>query len=262
VSTVSPLPTQFSASNPALWLAGSLTLALIATNLAWLVARRSGLPAWSGLRALTWLLRSLFFLLLPMGAWRSGALSPYFMGLSELNWIDGLISGGPLAVLVMGLSVFGWLVYRRALSSMPRLTSDGSAGEMTVWRAPVDAGLQQWHWAFYRAAAIGWLAEIARLGQGMAAGTATPPLLVHLLAQPIYWGSWLGLSLVALEWLLNPFARAGLRGAGHAERQLRAAALALATTALFVSTRNFWLCLVCHVVVETAIAGWFPATTG
>ena len=45
--------------------------------------------------------------------------------------------------------------------------------------------------------------------------------------------------------------------AGGREIALLRLALAVATTALFVLTSNFWLPLICSVVVETAIAGWF-----
>jgi len=256
-------------SEPGLWAAGSLMLALLATNVGWLVDRsgRSGrqpastILAWSGLPALGWLLRSLFLLLLPLAAWQSGALSLYFMGLTELDWIKGLAAGGPLAAIIVGLLVFGWLIYRRTLFQ-PSRDHDGRQGNTlpmrksppSPWRALLDAALWQWHWAFYRSAAIGWLAA----GMGMQPGTAMPSLVQHLLEQPLYWGSWLGLGLIAGEWALNPFARAAWHIPGQREPMLRAAALAIATTALFVLTRNFWLCLGCHVVVETAIAGWFP----
>jgi hypothetical protein len=68
--------------------------------------------------------------------------------------------------------------------------------------------------------------------------------------------------MLIVEWLLNPFARAELRTPGRQEAALRTAALAIATTALFALTRNFWLCLVCQVVVETAVAAWWPEAIG
>ena len=93
-------------------------------------------------------------------------------------------------------------------------------------------------------------------------------LQAELQAQPLYWGSWLGLGLLVIEWLLNPFARAQLQPAApgvgtnsRAETALRTLALAVATTALFTLTRNLWLCLACQVIAETAITGWLPLRT-
>jgi accessory gene regulator protein AgrB len=40
---------------------------------------------------------------------------------------------------------------------------------------------------------------------------------------------------------------------------VRSALLATVTAALFALTRNFWLCLVCSLIVEISIARWFPA---
>ena len=82
----------------------------------------------------------------------------------------------------------------------------------------------------------------------------------------LYWGAWLGLAAAAVEWLLNPYARRALRTPGRQEAALRDAALAVATTALFALTRNFWLCLTAQVLAASGIAWWWaqerPATTG
>ena len=48
------------------------------------------------------------------------------------------------------------------------------------------------------------------------------------------------------------------RAWGRPEAILRSLALAVGTTALFILTRNLWLCLACQVIVETAIAAWLP----
>jgi hypothetical protein len=86
-----------------------------------------------------------------------------------------------------------------------------------------------------------------------------------LQSQPFYWGSWLGLGVLLVESALNPHLRAVLdtptqeeRAWGKPEAILRNLALAVATTALFILTRNLWLCLACQVIVETAIAAWLP----
>ena len=247
-------------TNPLPWVLGSLGLAVIATNLAWLAlraARRAPAPGglWGGLEPLIWLLTALFLFLPPIGAWWAGALSPYLMGLSETDWVDSLVSGGVLAAASGGIIVFGWLVYRHKLPPRPRAESS-----VRPWLAPIDAALLQWHWAFYRAGVIGWLSLVLKM-KSLAPGT----FLAQVAEQPLYWGSWLGMILVAAEWALNPFARSALCTsedspvcASAAERTVIRMALAVVTTALFVATRNFWLSLACHVIVETTIVCFLP----
>ena len=122
-------------------------------------------------------------------------------------------------------------------------------------RAPVDAALLQWHWAFYRALAIALLPITAGV---LANSEILRPLGSQLLAAPLYWGSWLGLALIALEWAFNPFGRAELKRPGRREIALLRVALAIATTALFTLAPNFWLLLIAHLTIETVIAGWLP----
>ena len=246
--------------NPAFWLCASLLVAVVATNAVWLVhkvlGKRSGAPAPAALgvlSALAWLFVSLFFLLPPPAAWRFGALAPRLMGLTGIGWVESLRAGAPLMFLIIGLLIFGWLVYRRSLSG-DRSRSRAERIGATL-RAPVDAALLQWHWAFYRALAIALLPIVAG---ALASSEILHPLERQLLAAPLYWGSWLGLALIALEWALNPFARAGLQRPGQRETALLRVVLAIATTALFTVTPNFWLLLIAHLAVETVIAGWLP----
>lgn len=273
---------------PLPWLLGSVALAVVATNLAWAATRRAtDRPIAAVLPVLGWLAVSLFHLLPPIGAWQSGALSPYWLGVAEIDWVASMASGAPLVALLGGVLVFGWLVYRRSLprdaqAAARKRRTPGLAPERSpatscgvrpsslpvaphaAWgaapisltgrsvrlscalalRALVDAALLQWHWAFYRALAIGVLASgAAPLG---------------LAAQPVYWGTWLATGAAAVEWALNPYARAALRQAGRREAALRQAALALGTAALFLLTRNFYLGLLLHLATELLIVGWFP----
>jgi len=274
VLCVNWLGSQFNRSEPGFWLLASLAVAVIAANLAWLVLRRraSEIPATasiglSAFLALGWLLVSLFYLLIPLAAWQRGALSPYNMGLEGIDWSDLLGRGGLLTIAVIAALLLGWLVYRHSLPEGPRV---GGAW----WRAALDAALWQWHCAFYRALSIellaGWLgfshlqtilADPGAIVMRLAGGApAFPEGVWQATEQPLYWGAWLGLGFILLEWGLDPFNRASLRSPGRRmEHALLRLGLAVTTTALFVMTRNFWLCLVCQVTVEAAIAGWFPA---
>jgi hypothetical protein len=246
--------------NPAFWLGASLLTAIVAANMAWLVLRLLGkrrdaptTPTFGVLSAFAWLLVSLFFLLPPPAAWRFGALSPRLMGLSGIGWVESLRTGAPLMFLIIGLLIFGWLVYRRSLTGDRGRTRVARVG--VTLRAPLDAALLQWHWAFYRALAIALLP----IGAGALANSEIlRPLASQLMEAPLYWGSWLGLAVIALEWALNPFGRAGLQRPGQREITLLRVVLAIATTALFTLTPNFWLLLIAHLAVETVIAGWLP----
>ena len=261
------LETHLDLTNPGLWILTSFALAVLAANAAWVVLRltrghlRLGrLLRSSGVRAIVWLVVSLYLLLVPLLAWRYGAISPYFLGLNELDWVGSITVGGLLTVLLTVLVLFGWLVYRHALPADQAETPPTEGRLIHALRAPIDAALAQWHLAFYRAAAIGWLAEISEFPAAMPG-----PLRVGLQAQPFYWGSWLGLGVLLVESALNPHLWAVLstptqeeRAWGRPEAILRSLALAVATTALFILTRNLWLCLACQVIVETAIAAWLP----
>ncbi len=264
------LATHFDLTHPRFWLFAALGLAVLATNLAWLAVQlcerqqRQRALRWlraDAVQAVAWLIASAWLLIPPFYAWRAGAISPYLLGIAELDWVESLSTGGWLALLIMALTVFGWLVYRHTLPAEPVETSDDSR-TLRALRAATDAGLAQWHLAFCRAAMIGWLTMIpaAPAWPGPAAEA-----LRSMVAQPFYWGSWLGLGTVLFQAGLNPFLREVLsrpsvrqRRQGQPEALLRDLALVLATTALFVLTRHFWLCLICHVVVSTAIAGWLP----
>ncbi len=261
------LETHLDLTNPGLWILASFALAVLAANAAWVVLRltrghlRLGrLLRSSGVRAIVWLVVSLYLLLVPLFAWRYGAISPYFLGLNELDWVGSITVGGLLTVLLTVLVLFGWLVYRHALPADQAETPPTEGRLIHALRAPIDAALAQWHLAFYRAAAIGWLAEISEFPAAMPG-----PLRVGLQSQPFYWGSWLGLGALLVESALNPHLWAVLstptqeeRAWGRPEAILRSLALAVATTALFILTRNLWLCLACQVIVETAIAAWLP----
>lgn len=246
-------PELLNLSNPLTWVLASVLLAAVATNAAWLQQRRQRqpLPTEVQVRAtLAWLAQALFYGLPPVIAWQTGVLSPFYLGVSEPQWLTIAAVGAPLAAIIAGVLLLGWLVYRHTetLAGQP----PSRAGRiLATLRAPLDALLQQWHWTFYRALMIGWLVD----------STAPGAITTALAAEPLYWGSWLGMAMVGLEFGLNPLARARLRTPGLQEAALRTVALAVATTALFTLTRSFWLCLACHLIVETVITGWLPLRT-
>jgi hypothetical protein len=254
---------QFDLTNPGLWIAASAALAVIATNVAWMArwllrGRALGDGQREAARIAAWLVAALFYALLPVLAWRSGALSPYLMGLGEVDWVQSLAAGLFLALLAAGTLFVAWILGTRR----PRAARETGArqGSADAWLTPLDAALLQWHWAFYRAGAAGWLLmypdRLNRLPFADAAVFA--PVFSALAANPFYWGSWLGMGLVALEWGLNPFARAALRDPVQRPYALLRLAIAFASTAVLVATRNFWLALLLHITVAVAAAIWRP----
>ncbi len=243
-------------SNPAAWLTGSFLLIIAATNLTWLAVRGRSVQSrfrHGPLAPLGWLILALIYLLPPYLAMREGILSPYTLGLTEVNWPTTLSDGMALSGIIVGGMVFGWLIYRRSLPEGP--LPRGMARIIPALRAPVEGALHQWHWTFYRAAVAEWL---------MLAPLTAPefPALTRLTGafhdQPLYWGAWLGLAVAGTEWVLDPFSRSTLGRTGDAQALLRRVTLAVTTTGLFVMTRNLWLCLIVHIAVETLMTGWFP----
>lgn len=266
------------------WLIGSVIVAVLSANAAWLGeygpdwARTRGrlVAFWRGPEgpAGEWLLVAFYLLLPPFAAWRVGAVSPYLMGLTETDWPSVLGVPGLLAAAISALALAGWLVFRRGLR--PSLARQAVAGPASVssgrasrneglqrWLAPVDGALHQWHMAFYRAGVIAWVAAGVTLpawlpGEGSLAGQAANRLVQIWQKQPVYWGSWLALVPIACEAALNPYARRAIQTPGRMEGAMRSIGLAVATTALFSLTRNFWLCLFSAIAVEILIAKWFP----
>lgn len=195
------LETHFDLTQPGLWAFVTAAMAILAANFAWLIVHacaesRIGACApllrSSGVQAAAWLTASLYLLLPPFYAWRYGAISPYLLGVAELDWIASLSAGGPFVGLVIALIAFGWLAYRRALPAGEPLAAGESRVLLTL-RAAIDASLTQWRLAFCRAALIAWLTALPALPAPFPA-----PLLRELQAQPFYWGSWLGLGLALL----------------------------------------------------------------
>jgi hypothetical protein len=248
-------------ANPLAWLLASAAIAVLGSNWAWLVLGRRGRNALArsragALAALAWFVAALYMLIPPLLAWERGVVSPYALGVTEPQWLVAASAGLPVAAVVIGLLLSGWLVYRRSVTPTGGGRLPGAAERVLhAVKAPLDAVLCQWHWAFYRGLAIGWLAALSpdTIHIPVLAG-----LFTSLQTQPFYWGSWLGLAWAGLEWALNPFSRAALADEGTREAALRGISLAIATTALFILTRNFWLCLLCQVVVETVIAAFLP----
>jgi hypothetical protein len=242
-----------------LWLGGSLLLGIIATQTVWRLERLKNPPAWIAI-ALGWpylpivfaVLRLLFYIGLPFALlfWGRDAVVRSTLGLQPLPGLERVFAGpeaviDPVAVAdnladwtrdvgwALGLGVAAWAVLasgwwlarRASREKPPDVTSTSS------WNLLLEAVLHEVHWAFYRNAPV--------VALTFSVGTTSGR----------YWGSWIGLSLVALEAILNPAWWVDLRSQDKAPMTLLRAGMAVLSAVLFLQTQNLWLAVLTHLGV-------------
>ncbi len=247
-----------------LWLGGSLLLGILWSNLSWLFhsvtdlrpERHASSVDRFVVRLVSWrfsavifrLLRLLYYVGIPFVAllWGHDALVSRLMGLQRFlvpgseatevvaaNWQDWAYDLGWAAALGFAtwlLFLLGAWTYRKALARAgvegPLLQVDTSA-----WVALREAAYHEVHLAFYR----------------NAPAVALGP----------YWGTWIGLALVALEAVLNPTWRDGIDHPRQAPALLMQGGLAVISSVLFLRTQNIWVTLLSHwFVAWGAITLW------
>ena len=249
-------PLTATTSEAWFWLGGSLLLAVLWTNLSrlfspWAQAGRSSETSKSlaeriVFRVATWhfapflfqALRFLYYLGLPAAAlfWGGDAVVGRFLGLKRLalpaqtgtgggalpsaswsNWAHDLAWSAVVGLGSTGLLVLAAITYRRSLQAV---TSLGRGKGIQGWKAAREAAYHEVHWAFYRNAPI--------------------------VALGLYWGTWAGLGLAAVEAIANPAWRKDVQEPERAWPRLSRAALALVSSVLFLQTQNLWLALLSH----------------
>lgn len=223
------------------WLLASMAIGLVAGWLLWLlpkVNRRVAIDLARALHSpggilLAWLLRLVWLIGPGYIALLFGLLSPSLMGLTQIDWGAPFAYGLGFAVLSLAVLLAAGLTYRQAF----RHHQDRRPWTLAISesiRLGLEAGALQWHWAFYRCIAIAFC---------QAAG----------FVEPIYWGTWLGVAIIVLEGILNPLLWRDLGIPGLAERRLLRAVLLLATSVLYLVSRNFWLAWILHAVTITVL---------
>jgi len=239
-----------------LWLGGSLLLAVLWTNLSWLFspwveADRSPetsqslaerivfqIGTWRFAPALFQALRFLYYVGLPSAAlfWGRDAVVGRLLGLKRLalpaqtgqgdsawlsaswsSWAQDLGWAAVLGLGATGLLALATLTYRRGLQPV---TDFGPGGRVRGLEAAREAIYNEIHWAFYRNAPI--------------------------VALGLYWGTWVGLGLAAVEAMANPAWRHDVQDPERAWPRLSRAALAVVSCLLFLQTQNLWLALLLH----------------
>lgn len=232
-----------------LWLGGSLLLAILWANLAWYFCKpRAGrigelvarLTSWHFGPLLLQFLRLLYYIGLPTAAFLLGhdAVIQRYLGLSDeqsdtwLRWVHDVGWAAALGIGTWVLLATGWWAYRRALRAAGEKSPIAEANA-PGWVLLREAAYHEVHWAFYRSAPIFVLRQMQ-------------------LARNEYWGVWIGLALVALEAALNPAWREGLADPKRAPARLMRGALAVASSAMFIQTKdgNLLLSLLLHFSVS------------
>lgn len=220
-------------ASPVPWVLGSLVLGVGARLVLWAATSRSyrlrtryhtpagHVVAWLGWMA--WLVGPGYAALL------LGVLSPRLMGLARIDWGAPFGYGLAFAGLAVAILVAAGVTVRQAGDALPAWPTLSAALAGSVLLA-AEAGALQWHWAFYRGAAIYSAQEL---------GASTP----------LVWGTWIAVGLAMLEGVLNPGLWHDLQAPGPAQRRMLRAVLLVATGVLFLLSRNFWLLWVTHALV-------------
>ena len=218
---------------PVLWTLASMTVAVLAILFVG-AARLNRLRATTGGRLLEQFLRLVYFIGVPYAALLMGSIASIDMGLtgtggsilgwSPAEWLRGLSTALMLGTIV--LLPIGLASRQIARAGQPLGDDDRSAGAVIV-----DAICAEIHWAFYRAAPLILLGEV-------------------------YAAALFGMLLVGVEWIVV-LIRNGLHPSPE-ERQmwLRRGALLALSAALFALTRNVWLAIFLHIVLELLWKVW------
>jgi hypothetical protein len=228
------------------WVAGSILVCVVAANFLWLLRSAAWLQSPYG-RVLSQLGRFLYYLAIPylvLGGWhpevlgwqsRPGLLALADMGLVGLSpqwppnrWLESAGTGLAVGLLALVLLWLAWITASRMWSREQR-GRKLSFGPRPWWAVLVNGLYLEIHWAFYRGG-----------------------LAVTL--DDLYAGVLVGFAAVCLEWLLNPFWRAGWQKPSQAGQVWLEAGLALTSALLFLLTRNLWVCLAIHWLLALAFS--------
>lgn len=227
------------------WLLGSVLAYGLGINAFWVLRSRGWLPVRYG----NWLVqgaRFIYYLGIPylaLGGWPrrpfQGLVSLADLGIVGLGgrwpptrWLEAVGSALGLGLMAGFLLLLAWAGANRRFSTasdrpvVPRL----GFPHRPWWAILVDVLYLEVHWAFYRGALA---------------------LLLGARYDGVFWG----LGLIYVEWGLNPCWRRAWRDPSRAAAQWLRAALALVAALIFLSTRNLWLCLGVHAVLELVLWG-------
>ena len=157
--------------------------------------------------------------LIPFAALLTGAVSPRLMGLTLIDWKTSLSLG-------IGLMAGFAVLFALVRMGQPAPTRELRPG---LPLRIVHSGAAEFAWCFLRAAV--W-ESILLSGQ--------------TLTLPAYWATW-GAALLILPDLLPQW--------DHTPARLVRVAILIATSVLYIYTRNFWLCWILHALLALMFVG-------
>lgn len=218
----------------AAWIGGSVLIYAVGSNVLWLFKDSLRRPI---ARVLVQAGRLSFALIIPYLAWGGWPRRPYqsllsledmgIVGLSErwplTRWLEAAGIGLGLGALALVLLILAWAGANRRGGDTRLLFTPSH-----WWTVLVSVLYLEVHWAFYRGA-------------------------VAVILDDAYAGMFLGLGLVYLEWSLSPFWRRSWRPASHAAESWLRASVALVIALLFFFSRNLWICLGIHLLIESSM---------
>lgn len=183
------------------------------------------------------LLRFGFYIGLPFAALFFGWIDVRVMGLGMLDWAEGL----RWAIVVLLAS---WLILMVIWLPFLRATADVYAApnaSRSFSRRMVELVYMQFHWAFYRGAAIS--------------------LLTGILPDAGYWGTAIGLGMIFAEAMTNPRVREHLGRLGQADAVVWNSGQAVINALGYLVTRNFYLLVLIQFILEVTVPHLRPTRT-
>ena len=218
---------------PVLWTLASMTVAVLSILFVG-AAQLERLRASTAGRFLEQFLRLIYFLGLPYAALLTGSIASIDMGLtgaggsilgwSPAEWLHGLSTTLTLSVIVF--LPIGLASRQIARAGQPLGVDDRSAGGVIV-----ESIYAEIHWAFYRAAPL-------------------------ILLTDVYVAVLFGIFLVGVEWIVVLIRNGLSPSPEERQRWLRRGALLALSAALFALTRNVWLAMAAHSVLELLWKVW------
>lgn len=217
---------------------GAFVFYVLYTNATWRIANASqsnlaqklrALSARRSNRALYQLARLAYYLGLPFAALYLGWIDLRSIGLSVLDWAEGMRWAIVILLAAWLVLTLIWLPYLRATIDIP--AAPGT--QLSFARRMVELIYMQAHWTFYRAAAI--------------------TIFTGILTDAFYWGAVAGLGLTCSEALLDPRLRARLKSIATADSPIWSFGQAFINALAFLATQNLLLGLMIQFLLELTV---------
>jgi hypothetical protein len=215
---------------PVIWTLGSMVIAVLMT-LIFSPARADHFRSTLAGRIAEQVARLLYFVGLPYAALLTQSITTVDLGLagtngsilgwSTVDWLHGFSTWLTLGLLLL-ISI-GIAARQMARTGAPLGVDVRSSAAIVI-----DGVYTEIHWAFYRAAPF-------------------------ILLGDVYWATLIGVILISVEWLVV-IARNGLgREPEEVQSWIGQLLLLSMSATLFILTRNVWLTIALHLVVEVAL---------